>query len=72
MLGVLDMDTAVIDSAPIPTVGYKRDKKSSDFEGFSGYGVCSSKAMQYFGVKLHNLVTLTGVILEPDPNPLTN
>jgi hypothetical protein len=63
-LGVSESDTAVIDSAPIPTVGYKRSKAASDFSGQSSYGVCSSKAMKYFGVKFHSLVTLTGVILD--------
>jgi hypothetical protein len=64
MLHASRHDTAVVDSAPVPVVGYKRDKTSSDFTGTAGYGMCSSKAMKYFGVKLHNLVTLTGIILD--------
>jgi hypothetical protein len=64
MLHTADYDTAVVDSAPVPVVGYKRDKTSSDFVGTAGYGRCSSKALKYFGVKLHNLVTLTGIILD--------
>ena len=63
-LGASEVDTAAIDSAPTPCVGYKRSKLATDFAGQSHYGVCSSKAMKYFGVKLHNLVTLTGVILD--------
>lgn len=63
-LGADEADTAAIDSAPTPTVGYKRSKLATDFAGQSYYGVCSSKAMKYFGAKLHNLVTLTGVILD--------
>ena len=63
-LGASEADTAVIDSAPTPCVGYKRSKLATDFAGSSHYGVCSSKAMKYYGVKLHNLVTLTGVILD--------
>lgn len=63
-LGANEADTGVIDSVPTPCVGYKRDKLATDFAGQSHYGVCSSKAMKYFGVKLHNLVTLTGVILD--------
>lgn len=63
-LGVSETDTAVLDSAPVPTVGYKRSKQATDFAGMAQYGVCSSKAMKYFGVKLHNLVTLSGVILD--------
>ena len=63
-LGVSEANTAAIDSAPTPCVGYKRSKLATDFAGSSHYGVCSSKAMKYFGIKLHNLVTLTGVVLD--------
>ena len=56
-------ETAVIDSAPVPCVGYKRGKQSSDFLGTADYGVCSSKALKYFGCKLHSVVSLTGVIM---------
>jgi Transposase DDE domain len=56
-------ETAVIDSAPVPCVGYKRDKADSDFPGKADYGVCSSKAMKYFGFKLHTIVSLTGVVM---------
>lgn len=56
-------ETAAIDSAPVPCVGYKRSKQRSDFLGFADYGICSSKALKYFGCKLHCVVSLTGVIL---------
>lgn len=56
-------ETAVIDSAPVPCVGYKRSKAESDFGGFADYGICSSKAMKYFGFKLHTIVSLSGVIM---------
>lgn len=56
-------ETAAIDSAPVPCVGYKRGKHASDFVGTADYGVCSSKAMKYFGCKLHSVVSLTGIIL---------
>ena len=56
-------ETAVIESAPVPCVGYKRAKHSSDFVGRAEYGVCSSKAMKYFGLKLHSVVSLTGVVM---------
>ena len=56
-------ETAAIDSAPVPCVGYKQDKQASDFVGTAQYGVCSSKAMKYFGCKLHSVVSLTGVIM---------
>jgi hypothetical protein len=56
-------ETAVIDSAPVPCVGYKRGKQASDFVGTADYGVCSSKAMKYFGCKFHSVVSLTGMIM---------
>src|SRR5438067_4469600 len=56
-------ETAVIDSAPVPCVSYKRGKEASDFVGTADYGICSSKAMKYFGYKLHSVVSLTGLIL---------
>jgi hypothetical protein len=56
-------ETAAIDSAPVPCVSYKRSKQASDFVGTADYGVCSSKAMKYFGYKLHSVVSLTGLIM---------
>jgi len=56
-------ETAAIDSAPVPCVSYKRSKQASDFVGKADYGVCSSKAMKYFGFKLHSVVSLTGLIM---------
>jgi Transposase DDE domain len=56
-------ETAAIDSAPVPCVSYKRGKQASDFVGTADYGVCSSKAMKYFGCKLHSVVSLTGLIM---------
>jgi hypothetical protein len=56
-------ETAVIDSAPVPCVSYKRAKQASDFVGTADYGVCNSKAMKYFGCKLHSVVSLTGLIM---------
>ena len=56
-------ETAAIDSAPLPSVSYKRSKQASDFVGTADYGVCSSKAMKYFGYKLHSVVSLSGLIM---------
>ena len=39
-------ETAAIDSAPVPCVGYKRSKQTSDFQGTADYGICSSKALK--------------------------
>lgn len=63
MLRAHEEEVVSIDSAPIPAMSYKRDKKKTDFTD-AGYGVCSSKAMKYFGYKFHEMVSLTGVIVE--------
>ena len=64
VLDALELEeTAAIDSAPVPCVSYKRSKQASDFVGSADYGVCSSKAMKYFGCKLHSVVSLTGLIM---------
>src|SRR5207237_4128479 len=64
VLDALELEeTAAIDSAPLPCVSYKRSKQASDFVGTADYGVCSSKAMKYFGCKLHTVVSLTGLIM---------
>jgi hypothetical protein len=56
-------ETAAIDSAPVPSVGYKGAKLASDCVGTADYGVWSSKAIKYFGYKFHRVVRLTGPIL---------
>lgn len=63
MLKAYEEQVGVIDSAPIPVISYKRNKKQTDFTK-AGYGVCSSKAMKYFGFKLHTIVSLCGTILD--------
>src|SRR5260221_7479469 len=34
-----------------------------EFVGPADYGVCSSKALKYFGCKFHSVVSLTGIIM---------
>src|SRR5947209_3420544 len=64
VLDALELEeTAAIDSAPLPCVSYKRGKGASDFVGTADYGVCSSKAMKYFGCKFHSVVSLSGLIM---------
>lgn len=62
-LKAYEEEIGVTDSAPVPAIGYKRDKRHTDFTT-GGYGKCSSKAMRYFGYKLHTVVTLCGSILD--------
>ena len=53
----------VMDTKPVPVVGYKRSKRHSDFEGSATYGHCESRKMKYFGYKLVVISTLSGMPL---------
>jgi hypothetical protein len=51
----------LLDTKPVPVVGYKRSKRASDFAGNADYGQCASRNLKYFGYKLVALSTLSGV-----------
>jgi len=51
----------VVDTKPIPVMGYKRSKRHSDFHGSADYGYCAARKMKYFGYKLVMLSTLKGL-----------
>ena len=55
--------TLLLDTKPVPVVGYKRSKRQSDFEGSATYGWCASRNLHYFGYKLVVVSTLSGVPL---------
>jgi Transposase DDE domain len=55
--------TLLLDTKPVPVVGYKRSKRHSDFEGSATYGWCASRKLHYFGYKLVALSTLAGIPL---------
>lgn len=61
VLGVLWEDNFLIDTTPVITVGYRRDKSHSDFLGSADYGFCAARRMKYFGYKLVMLTTLGGI-----------
>ena len=76
-LGGLNALSLLIDTKPIPVMGYRRSKKQSDFEGSADYGYCAARKMnarqaasqaayaiallKYFGYKLVMLSTLEGL-----------
>ena len=64
-----DLNVLIVDTKPIPVVGYKRSKRQSDFAGSASYGYCSSRKMHYFGYKLVMLTTLDGLPLVYDLVP---
>jgi hypothetical protein len=51
----------LLDTKPVPVVGYKRYKGSSDFAGSANYGHCASRKMDYFGYKLVMISTVDGL-----------
>ena len=51
----------VLDTAPVPVVGYKRPKNNSDFWGSAAYGYCVSKKLHYWGYKFVLLATSDGI-----------
>jgi hypothetical protein len=51
----------LMDTKPVPVVGYKRSKKRSDFRQSAGYGYCSARHFHYFGYKLVAVTTFDGL-----------
>jgi transposase len=68
-LGATSTSTGLLDTKPVPVVGYRRSKKRSDFLGSANYGYCASKKMYYFGYKLVTICTLDGIPLLYDLVP---
>ena len=65
-LGVNDPKQLLVDTKPVPVMGYKRSKTHSDFAGSAGYGHCAARNLNYFGYKLVMLTTLDGIPLVYD------
>ena len=59
-LGVQFEQHFLLDTTPVVAVGYRREKRQSDFRGSAEYGYCSSRRLKYFGYKLVMLTTLDG------------
>jgi hypothetical protein len=51
----------LLDTKPVPVMGYKRNKNNSDFAGSANYGRCASRNLKYFGYKLVTVSTLNGI-----------
>jgi hypothetical protein len=60
-LGGENANSFVIDTKPIPVMGYRRSKRHSDFHGSASYGYCAARKMKYFGYKLVMISTLKGL-----------
>ena len=59
----------LLDTKPIPVIGYRRSKRRSDFLGSADYGYCASKKFYYFGYKLVAICTLQGIPIVYDLVP---
>lgn len=59
--GVGQAPIYLIDTKPLPVVGYKRSKSRSYFAGSADYGYCASRKLHYFGYKLVMISTLEGI-----------
>jgi hypothetical protein len=51
----------LLDTTPVPVVGYRRDKRHRHFRGSAAYGYCAARRLHYFGYKLVMLTTLAGI-----------
>lgn len=59
--GIGQAMTYLIDTKPIPVMGYKRSKTRSDFRGSADYGYCVSRNLHYYGYKLVMLSSCDGL-----------
>ncbi len=69
----------LLDTKPVPVLGYKRNKSQSDFAGSADYGRCVSRNFKYFGYKLVTVTTFVTWCLPiqinaklPKPQSLTS
>ena len=61
--GLGQANVYLLDTKPVPVLGYKRSKKRSDFLGSADYGYCASRHLRYFGYKLVMISTVDGIPL---------
>ena len=59
-----EQDLCVIDSLPVPVVGFHQARGSHRWYGEASYGYVASKKLTIFGYKLHVLLTHSGLILD--------
>jgi Transposase DDE domain len=59
-----DRDLAVIDSLPVPVVGFAHARGAHRWGGEARYGYNAAKRQTVYGYKLHLLATVSGLILD--------
>jgi hypothetical protein len=68
-LGITLACEGLLDTKPIPVLGYRRSKKASEFAGSADYGYCASRKLHYYGYKLVTISTLSGIPIVYDLVP---
>ena len=63
-LAPAERDVCVVDSLPVPVVGFHHARGSHRWHGEASYGHVASKKLTSFGDKLHLLITHGGLILD--------
>lgn len=59
-----ERDLCVIDSVPVPVVGFPHARGDHRWYGEAAYGYVASKKQTIYGYKLHLLITRSGLILD--------
>jgi hypothetical protein len=68
-LGLTMVNAGLLDTKPVPVIGYRRSKKASEFAGSADYGYCASRKLYYYGYKLVAISTLSGITIVYDLVP---
>lgn len=68
-LGCTLVCEGLLDTKPVPVMGYRRSKKHSDFAGSADYGYCASRKLYYYGYKLVTISTISGMPIVYDLVP---
>ena len=68
-LGITLVSEGLLDTKPVPVIGYRRSKKASEFAGSADYGYCASRKLHYYGYKLVAISTLSGIPIVYDLVP---
>ena len=68
-LGVTLVTEGLLDTKPVPVIGYRRSKKASEFASSADYGYCASRKLHYYGYKLVAISTLSGIPIVYDLVP---
>lgn len=69
LLGADSPKQLLLDTKPVPVMGYTRSKRHSDFAGQAAVGYCAARKLSYFGYKLVMLTNLSGLPLVYDLVP---